>query len=87
MRLLKPESKIGFSRNPQKVGDMTVALTTATRSRLIPDLVSRYGKAVMVKPTTKPNGSIAAPTIQGGGMWASPEVPGTVRIADNSPPF
>jgi hypothetical protein len=31
-------------------------------------LVSRKGRAVMVKPTTRPKGKMAMPTIHAGGM-------------------
>jgi hypothetical protein len=63
---------------------MTVALTPATLSTLIPDFVSRYGRAVIVNPMTRPNGSKVAPTSQGAGMDASSGVPDTAIITDNS---
>jgi hypothetical protein len=58
---------MGFSRNAQKVGVITVALMAAARSRLTPILVTRNGSAVMVKPTTIPNGSHASPITHAGG--------------------
>ena len=67
-RRVNPVSITGCKRNPQKVGDMTVALMPATWYSGIPWWVSRKGSAVMVKPITRPKGKMAMPTTQGGGI-------------------